>query len=55
METTNEKCDSIVRVCNLYKKYDNGYLAIKNNSFKVNEGEILGLLGPNGKKKNLIK
>lgn len=32
----------------LYKKYPNGYTAIKDNSFLVNEGEIFGLLGPNG-------
>lgn len=32
----------------LYKKYSNGYVAIKNNSFGVKSGEIMGLLGPNG-------
>lgn len=32
----------------MYKKYPNGYLAIKNNSFGVQSGEIMGLLGPNG-------
>jgi ABC-type multidrug transport system ATPase subunit len=32
----------------LYKKYGNGFLAIRNNSFSVRKGEIFGLLGPNG-------
>lgn len=33
---------------NLYKKYSNGHIAIRNNSFSVKKGEIFGLLGPNG-------
>jgi ABC-type multidrug transport system ATPase subunit len=32
----------------LFKKYPNGYLAIKDNSFGVAPGETFGLLGPNG-------
>ena len=32
----------------LYKKYPNGYVSIKDNSFIVEEGETFGLLGPNG-------
>ena len=32
----------------MYKKYSNGYQAIRNNSFTVKKGEIFGLLGPNG-------
>lgn len=32
----------------MYKKYGNGFLAIKNNTFGVSKGEIFGLLGPNG-------
>lgn len=37
-----------VQVSQLYKKYPNGFLAIKNNSFGVSQGDIMGLLGPNG-------
>ena len=32
----------------LYKKFPNGYVAIKDNSFSVEFGETFGLLGPNG-------
>ncbi len=32
---------------NLSKKYSNK-LAVKNINFKINENEIIGLLGPNG-------
>jgi ATP-binding cassette subfamily A (ABC1) protein 3 len=32
----------------LYKKYSNGFIAIRDNSFSVKKGEIFGLLGPNG-------
>jgi ABC-type multidrug transport system ATPase subunit len=32
----------------LFKKYNNGFTAIKDNSFSVKKGEIFGLLGPNG-------
>ena len=38
--------NSIV-VNNLSKKYSNK-LAVKNINFKINENEIIGLLGPNG-------
>ena len=38
--------NSIV-INNLSKKYSNK-LAVKNINFKINENEIIGLLGPNG-------
>jgi len=37
-----------ISIDHLYKKYPNGYVAIKDNSFQVAEKEIFGLLGPNG-------
>lgn len=38
----------------MYKKYDDGTLAIKNCSFGVQSGEIFGLLGPSGAGKSTI-
>ena len=38
---------SIIDINNLSKKYKN-ILAVKNINFKINKGEIIGLLGPNG-------
>lgn len=32
----------------MWKKYDNNYVALKNVSYGVKKGEIMGLLGPNG-------
>lgn len=46
MQNFEEKDKIIVR--NLWKKYDNNYVALKNVSYGVKKGEILGLLGPNG-------
>ena len=43
-----EESENDIRIENLYKKYSNGYQAIRNNSFSVKKGEIFGLLGPNG-------
>lgn len=37
-----------ILVDNLYKKYPNGYIAIRDNSFIIEKGETFGLLGPNG-------
>ena len=36
-----------IEINNLYKQYRNT-LAVKNIDFKINKGEIIGLLGPNG-------
>ena len=38
---------SIIEVNNLAKQFKNS-LAVKNLSFKINKGTIIGLLGPNG-------
>lgn len=32
----------------MWKKYDNGFVAIKDVTYGVKQGEIFGLLGPNG-------
>ena len=37
----------IIEISNLSKKFKN-VLAVKNISFKINKGKIVGLLGPNG-------
>ena len=39
--------ENSIIVNNLSKKYSNK-LAVKNINFKINENEIIGLLGPNG-------
>jgi ABC-type multidrug transport system ATPase subunit len=39
---------SPIVVDRLFKKFPNGYVGIKNNSFSVEAGETFGLLGPNG-------
>ena len=39
--------ESMVQVSNLVKQFKNA-LAVKNISFKINKGKIIGLLGPNG-------
>ena len=36
-----------IEIINLKKEYKN-ILAVKSISFKINKGEIIGLLGPNG-------
>lgn len=38
----------IVKLNNVYKTYKNGVKALNNLSYEVREGEIFGLLGPNG-------
>ena len=38
----------IVEVNNLVKKYKNGVVALNGINLEVREGEIFGLLGPNG-------
>ena len=39
--------DVIIEINNLTKQFKNT-LAVKNISFKINKGKIIGLLGPNG-------
>ena len=39
--------DVIIEINNLTKQFKNA-LAVKNISFKINKGKIIGLLGPNG-------
>ncbi len=38
---------TLIKVENVTKKYG-GYVAVNNISFTVNDGEIVGFLGPNG-------
>jgi ABC-type multidrug transport system ATPase subunit len=37
-----------ITATNLVKVYNNGLLAVNNNTFGVKQGSTLGLLGPNG-------
>ena len=39
--------ENIIEINNLTKQFKNA-LAVKNISFKINKGQIIGLLGPNG-------
>jgi len=53
IEKQNPKNDSIKEriplvVEKLNKIYDDGTVAVKDLSFKLHDGEILGLIGPNG-------
>ncbi|HXO02257.1 MAG TPA: ATP-binding cassette domain-containing protein, partial [Stellaceae bacterium] len=43
----------MLEVGGLYKRFG-GFTAVNNVSFKVEEGEILGLIGPNGSGKSTI-
>ena len=45
---SNNKNTIAVKVSNLTVSYENGVNAIKNVSFEVNEGDFLGIIGPNG-------
>ena len=44
----------IISVKNLVKKYDNDFIAVKNLSLKINQGEIIALLGPYGAGKTTL-
>ena len=44
--STKERISLVVE--KLSKTYDDGTVAVKNLSFKLHDGEILGLIGPNG-------
>ena len=46
-----ENLNNIVEVKNLTKEYKQ-MKAVDDLSFEVKEGEIIGLLGPNGSRKN---
>ena len=39
--------DAVIEINNLTNQFKNA-LAVKNISFKINKGKIIGLLGPNG-------
>ncbi len=41
----------MIKVENVTKKYG-GYVAVNDISFTVQDGEIVGFLGPNGARKN---
>jgi branched-chain amino acid transport system ATP-binding protein len=43
----------VLEVAGLYKRFG-GFTAVSNVSFKVEDGEILGLIGPNGSGKSTI-
>jgi branched-chain amino acid transport system ATP-binding protein len=43
----------VLAVAGLYKRFG-GFTAVSNVSFKVDQGEILGLIGPNGSGKSTI-
>ena len=40
--------DDKIIIQNMWKKYENGFVAIKDVIYGVKQGEIFGLLGPNG-------
>lgn len=46
--------DKPLIVMDLTKTYDNGFNALKPNSFYLEEKEIFGLLGPNGAGKTTL-
>jgi ABC-2 type transport system ATP-binding protein len=45
---THENSTALVEVENLGKVYKDGYRAVKDLSFTVERGQVVGLLGPNG-------
>ncbi|MEG0566236.1 MAG: ATP-binding cassette domain-containing protein, partial [Hungatella sp.] len=46
--------NEVLRMENITKIYDNGFVANKNVTFWLNEGEILALVGENGAGKTTL-
>ena len=43
-----------LQINDLNFSYPDGYEALKNINLEINKGDTLGVLGPNGRKNNLI-
>lgn len=48
------KGDHMIEFKNVSKKYKNGTLALKDINLKINQGKVLGILGPNGSGKTTL-